>query len=531
MGAEFLPSKMEEDRDYPIKQEDQESGSSSTSESARRLNNKLAIRKAARASEESTSSSGSVASSSTHEPADGKRSKLTRKSHTKSRKGCGNCKNRRIKCDETKPSCNKCMRQGIDCDYQFQWSSGSSDQLSIRSNSRSRSFSPYSGSHRGSFGGWVAFPEADFYPAGTTFEDTLDIQLMAQYTSQTFKTLAYPDIDGSKREIFQQWIPQLAAQHSYLKHALLAVTGEHIISQNRLSPQWIARTSEHLDACLREFRTELLSSAALQPNNLQALFVTSRIIVILAFTTKMPQIDIQNITPADSIAAQIWVSNVVSMIVSGLRSILNRITQRIHETAAINEAQRRATALITGSSRDTSPESVDGEVIHTAPAPTHIQDPLIHHTYSIGSIFEWRGEDLTHQFEALRYLCQHDPPRDMPDLANPPPDLEPPRVDPGFECLSHFLDPLIRRMRNETQPEVNMVLKSSADANGRFVSNLQAGGWRERVVLTWVQTVVERMTGPVWWMGNWNERHACTIAMKRALEREGHGGWVAGVLE
>ena len=40
-----------------------------------------------------------------------------RKIHTKSRKGCKNCKLRRVKCDEGKPQCEKCISYGVTCDY------------------------------------------------------------------------------------------------------------------------------------------------------------------------------------------------------------------------------------------------------------------------------------------------------------------------------------------------------------------------------------------------------------------------------
>ncbi|OAG11331.1 uncharacterized protein CC84DRAFT_1078493 [Paraphaeosphaeria sporulosa] len=40
-----------------------------------------------------------------------------RKAHAKSRKGCGNCKLRRVKCDEDKPKCKKCVLYGVSCDY------------------------------------------------------------------------------------------------------------------------------------------------------------------------------------------------------------------------------------------------------------------------------------------------------------------------------------------------------------------------------------------------------------------------------
>ncbi|KAJ5550792.1 Aflatoxin biosynthesis regulatory protein [Penicillium sp. DV-2018c] len=46
-----------------------------------------------------------------------------RRSHRKSRVGCANCKQRRIKaakCDETKPCCLRCQKHGVDCDYSGQ---------------------------------------------------------------------------------------------------------------------------------------------------------------------------------------------------------------------------------------------------------------------------------------------------------------------------------------------------------------------------------------------------------------------------
>lgn len=40
-----------------------------------------------------------------------------RRAHQKSRNGCQACKGRRVKCDETKPSCIKCVKLGHDCIY------------------------------------------------------------------------------------------------------------------------------------------------------------------------------------------------------------------------------------------------------------------------------------------------------------------------------------------------------------------------------------------------------------------------------
>lgn len=45
------------------------------------------------------------------------RGKLERRGHTKSRRGCYNCKRRRIKCQETRPSCGHCFKTGLKCEY------------------------------------------------------------------------------------------------------------------------------------------------------------------------------------------------------------------------------------------------------------------------------------------------------------------------------------------------------------------------------------------------------------------------------
>ncbi|KAI0882488.1 uncharacterized protein GGS22DRAFT_45126 [Annulohypoxylon maeteangense] len=43
--------------------------------------------------------------------------RLERRGHTKSRRGCFNCKRRRIKCQETRPECGHCVKTGLECKY------------------------------------------------------------------------------------------------------------------------------------------------------------------------------------------------------------------------------------------------------------------------------------------------------------------------------------------------------------------------------------------------------------------------------
>ena len=43
--------------------------------------------------------------------------KPARRGHFKSRLGCLNCKRRRVKCNEQRPTCSPCQRLGLTCDY------------------------------------------------------------------------------------------------------------------------------------------------------------------------------------------------------------------------------------------------------------------------------------------------------------------------------------------------------------------------------------------------------------------------------
>jgi len=43
--------------------------------------------------------------------------RMERRGHTKSRRGCYNCKRRRIKCQEAKPACGHCVKGGLKCEY------------------------------------------------------------------------------------------------------------------------------------------------------------------------------------------------------------------------------------------------------------------------------------------------------------------------------------------------------------------------------------------------------------------------------
>lgn len=65
-------------------------------------------------SSESTSQDGASVTDMTVKT---RRRPIPRKGHTKSRRGCLNCKRRKVKCQETLPECDHCRRIGLVCEY------------------------------------------------------------------------------------------------------------------------------------------------------------------------------------------------------------------------------------------------------------------------------------------------------------------------------------------------------------------------------------------------------------------------------
>lgn len=58
-----------------------------------------------------------VPSDASHSLSENQKHQRRRRGHFKSRFGCLNCKQRKIKCNEVRPNCLKCCRLGLQCVY------------------------------------------------------------------------------------------------------------------------------------------------------------------------------------------------------------------------------------------------------------------------------------------------------------------------------------------------------------------------------------------------------------------------------
>ncbi|KAJ3524567.1 hypothetical protein NM208_g12008 [Fusarium decemcellulare] len=114
--------------------------------------------------------------------------RLERRGHTKSRRGCYNCKRRRIKCQETRPACGHCTKTGLKCEY-------------------------------------PALPQITHQPHHQI--PLFSLQDMRFF--QHFLTQCYPHHPLKQEDVWTHEIPCIAHNHEYLMHAILGFSASQLI--------------------------------------------------------------------------------------------------------------------------------------------------------------------------------------------------------------------------------------------------------------------------------------------------------------
>ncbi|KAL1969762.1 hypothetical protein VTN77DRAFT_8315 [Rasamsonia byssochlamydoides] len=236
----------------------------------------------------------------------------SRRTHTKSRLGCIQCKKRRIKCDEKAPSCNNCLRHNIDCIYSVspvksrllaqiaatelgpsdphvRPTNNSESELSSRTPS-SVSLSPESDPL------YILDPSA-YQRDGRLASDLHlhDLELMHHYSTVSYKTISESENFAAP---FQTVVPKIAVTHPFLMHGILALSALHLIQLNRGSDRckdYVELATSHQSLALALFRKELNN---INPSNCQAMFAFSSIATVLAFAFAQST-GVQSLPPID----------------------------------------------------------------------------------------------------------------------------------------------------------------------------------------------------------------------------------------
>ncbi|KAI0011723.1 C6 zinc finger protein [Xylariaceae sp. FL0662B] len=119
------------------------------------------------------------------------KARLVRRGHTKSRRGCYNCKRRRIKCQESQPSCGHCLKAGLKCEY-------------------------------------PAVPLVTHQPQHQI--PLFSIQDMRFF--QHFLLSCFPHYPLKNESIWTHEVPCLSQNHEYLMHAILGLAASDLMAQD-----------------------------------------------------------------------------------------------------------------------------------------------------------------------------------------------------------------------------------------------------------------------------------------------------------
>ncbi|KAJ5823726.1 transcriptional regulator family: Fungal Specific TF, partial [Penicillium robsamsonii] len=137
-----------------------------------------------------------------------------RRTHTKSRQGCDQCKRRRVKCDEKGPPCSNCISRELLCTYL---------RAPPRSNSReSQTPAPLAIVDLTPLRSRIPNLAAS---GSSTISGMRDLELMHKFSTETYKSLCSSE---SEHFVWQIAIPRLALQYDFLMNGILALGALHI---------------------------------------------------------------------------------------------------------------------------------------------------------------------------------------------------------------------------------------------------------------------------------------------------------------
>ncbi|KAJ5175628.1 uncharacterized protein N7482_001505 [Penicillium canariense] len=213
-----------------------------------------------------------------------------RRPHRKSRHGCMECKRRRVKCDEARPTCSNCAKRHAECEY------GSSSSLlwANEEPSVARQSSRTSGSDSGQPGdsvlgsppaadslGILGRLSGDSSTVATPISLNLhDLELMMHWCNSTYLTLSRNDRTDL---VWRNAVPEEALSHPFLMHGILALSALHLA---RTGPEpsrraaYLNRAVAHQNEALALFR-ELLGD--ISESNAKAMFAFAGIVVVYTF--------------------------------------------------------------------------------------------------------------------------------------------------------------------------------------------------------------------------------------------------------
>ncbi|OKL58478.1 hypothetical protein UA08_06351 [Talaromyces atroroseus] len=202
---------------------------------------------------------------------------MTRRSHSKSRHGCSNCKQRRVKCDETRPACLNCVKRHKSCRYEavaaLVWKEENAPPK------RSHPASPKN--HNDDIFAMLERITASrsIRSVSPVAETVLDLELMMHWCNSTHKIFARNETTAW---IWRQLVPQEAFAHKFLLWGILSLSALDLARSKPAEQRsmYLNAAAFYQTQALSLFRLALQEVNAL---NAKALFSFAGIVAIYGF--------------------------------------------------------------------------------------------------------------------------------------------------------------------------------------------------------------------------------------------------------
>ncbi|KAF7947365.1 uncharacterized protein EAE97_004614 [Botrytis byssoidea] len=198
--------------------------------------------------------------------------------HKKSRSGCGNCKLRKVKCDEDRPKCKRCTEFNVLCNYDNQTSALQLLEKSFTFETLQHRL-PYSLNQTvpSFISSRLKTPgKIDVYD----LSDQEHLELLNKFQTRT----VYSITTSRNLQIYQNEFIKLSCLHPYLMHALLTFTlmhDRHISIEHSI--RMSSRESFHWCQSVSLFSKKLASGSIESSSERDALWATSVLLGIIAF--------------------------------------------------------------------------------------------------------------------------------------------------------------------------------------------------------------------------------------------------------
>ncbi|PYH91143.1 hypothetical protein BO71DRAFT_452326 [Aspergillus ellipticus CBS 707.79] len=186
-----------------------------------------------------------------------------RRSHAKSHHGCAQCKQRRIKCDESRPACGSCQKKKLECSFHSDFT---------------QTTAQYRAEVPGTRVNWPVH-EGSQLPL-------LELELLNHWHMATVQTLIH---EKATENVMRVFVPQEALSHPFLMHSMLALSALHLSHHCPAE-----RRHKYTEAAMNHNNIALSLCTPLLNNvtseNCHALFAFSCFVATFAFAAHGPKV-------------------------------------------------------------------------------------------------------------------------------------------------------------------------------------------------------------------------------------------------